>query len=37
LNSRQIAEIVDQPESTIRSRLRAARRRLAEELAEWGE
>jgi RNA polymerase sigma-70 factor (ECF subfamily) len=37
LNSRQIGEIVEQPESTVRGRLRAARRRLAEELAQWRE
>jgi RNA polymerase sigma-70 factor (ECF subfamily) len=34
-NSRQIAEIVDQPEATVRGRLRAVRQRLAEELAGW--
>jgi RNA polymerase sigma-70 factor (ECF subfamily) len=37
LNSRQIAEIVGRPEATIRGRLRAARRKLAEELAEWND
>jgi RNA polymerase sigma-70 factor (ECF subfamily) len=37
LNSRQIAEIVDEPESTVRGRLRIARMRLAEKLAEWHE
>jgi len=37
LNSRQIAEIVEQPESTVRGRLRSARRQLAEDLAEWRE
>jgi RNA polymerase sigma factor (sigma-70 family) len=37
LNSRQIAEIVDEPESTVRGRLRIARMRLAEKLAEWRE
>jgi len=37
LNSREIAEIVEQPESTVRSSLRAARRRLAEDLAEWND
>jgi RNA polymerase sigma-70 factor, ECF subfamily len=37
LNSRQIAEFVEQPESTVRGRLRAARQRLARELAEWNE
>ena len=35
LNSREIGEIVGLPEATVRSRLRAARRKLAEELAEW--
>jgi len=35
LNSRQIAEIVGMPEATVRGRLRAARSKLAEELAEW--
>ena len=35
LNSRQVAEIVGMPEATVRGRLRAARRKLAEELAEW--
>lgn len=37
LNSRQMAEIVGIPESTIRGRLRAARRKLAFELAGWNE
>jgi RNA polymerase sigma-70 factor (ECF subfamily) len=37
LNSRQIAEIVEQPESTVRSRLRIARLQLAEWLADWNE
>jgi len=37
LNSRQIAEIVGMPESTIRGRLRAARRKLAVELADWND
>jgi RNA polymerase sigma-70 factor (ECF subfamily) len=37
LNSRQIAEIVGRPEATIRGRLRAARRKLAEQLAEWND
>ena len=32
---RQIAEIVEMPEATVRSRLRAARRKLAEELGDW--
>jgi RNA polymerase sigma-70 factor (ECF subfamily) len=35
LNSRQIAEIVGQPDATVRGRLRAARRKLAAELADW--
>jgi RNA polymerase sigma-70 factor (ECF subfamily) len=35
LNSREIGEIVGLPEATVRGRLRAARRKLAEELAEW--
>jgi RNA polymerase sigma factor (sigma-70 family) len=34
LNSREIAEIVGRPEATVRSRLRAARRKLALELEE---
>ena len=34
-NSREIAEIVQQPESTVRGRLRLARQRLAELLADW--
>jgi len=37
LNSREIAEIVGRPEATIRSRLRAARRKLAKELEEWND
>ena len=37
LNSREIAEIVEQPESTVRSRLRAARTQLAGDLAEWND
>jgi RNA polymerase sigma factor (sigma-70 family) len=36
-NSRQIAELVEQPESTIRGRLRACRLWLASELAEWND
>lgn len=36
-NSRQIAEIVDQPEATVRGRLRIARQFLARELAEWND
>ena len=35
LNSREIAEIVNQPEATVRGRLRALRLRLADELAGW--
>jgi RNA polymerase sigma-70 factor (ECF subfamily) len=35
LNSRQIAEIVGVPEATVRGRLRSARRKLADELADW--
>ncbi|MBI1899480.1 MAG: sigma-70 family RNA polymerase sigma factor [Planctomycetia bacterium] len=37
LNSREIAEIVGVPESTVRGRLRAARQKLAQELAEHGD
>jgi RNA polymerase sigma-70 factor, ECF subfamily len=37
LNSRQIGEIVSLPEATVRGRLRAARRLLAAELADWNE
>ena len=37
LNSREIAEIVGIPESTVRGRLRAARRKLAIELADWND
>jgi RNA polymerase sigma-70 factor (ECF subfamily) len=37
LNSREIAEIVGRPEGTIRSRLRAARLKLAKELEEWND
>jgi RNA polymerase sigma-70 factor (ECF subfamily) len=37
LNSREIAEIVGIPESTVRGRLRAARRKLALELAGWND
>jgi RNA polymerase sigma factor (sigma-70 family) len=36
-NSRQIAELVEQPESTVRGRLRACRLRLASELGEWND
>src|SRR5262245_34812836 len=35
LDSRQIAHIVGQPDSTVRGRLRAARRKLASEFADW--
>ena len=37
LNSREIAEIVGIPESTVRGRLRAARQKLAIELASWND
>jgi RNA polymerase sigma-70 factor (ECF subfamily) len=37
LNSREIAEIVARPEATVRSRLRAARRKLAQELEDWND
>ena len=37
LNSREIAETVGIPESTIRGRLRTARRKLAQELADWND
>jgi RNA polymerase sigma-70 factor, ECF subfamily len=37
LNSRQIAEIVEMPEATVRGRLRSARRKLADELVDWKE
>ncbi|HZL91857.1 MAG TPA: sigma-70 family RNA polymerase sigma factor [Pirellulaceae bacterium] len=37
LNSREIAQIVGIPESTVRGRLRAARRKLAEELVSWND
>src|SRR5262245_3123604 len=37
LNSREIAEIVGIPESTVRGRLRATRRKLAIELAGWND
>jgi RNA polymerase sigma factor (sigma-70 family) len=36
-NSRQIAELAEEPESTIRGRLRACRLRLASELGEWND
>ena len=36
-NSRQIAELTEEPESTIRGRLRACRLRLASELGEWND
>ena len=35
LNSREIGEIVGMPEATVRGRLRAARQKLAHELADW--
>lgn len=35
LNARQIGEIVGMPEATVRGRLRVARRKLAEQLADW--
>jgi len=35
LNSRQIAEMVGMQEATVRGRLRTARRKLADELADW--
>jgi RNA polymerase sigma factor (sigma-70 family) len=35
LNSREIGEILGMPEATIRGRLRAARQKLAHELADW--
>ncbi len=37
LNSREIAAIVEQPESTVRSSLRTARKQLAADLAEWND
>jgi len=37
LNSREIAEIVDMPEATVRGHLRAARRKLADELEDWND
>jgi RNA polymerase sigma-70 factor, ECF subfamily len=37
LNSRQIGEILGLPEATIRGRLRAARHKLAAELADWND
>jgi RNA polymerase sigma-70 factor, ECF subfamily len=37
LNSREIAEVVGRPEATVRSRLRAARQKLAKELGEWND
>ena len=37
MNSREIAEIVGIPESTVRGRLRAARQKLADELASWND
>lgn len=37
LNSREISEIVGLPESTVRGRLRTARRKLALDLADWND
>jgi RNA polymerase sigma factor (sigma-70 family) len=37
LNSREIAAIAGIPDTTVRTRLRAIRRRLAVELAEWND
>jgi RNA polymerase sigma-70 factor (ECF subfamily) len=37
LNSREIGELLEQPESTVRSRLRAARRQLADDRADWND
>jgi RNA polymerase sigma-70 factor (ECF subfamily) len=37
LNSREIAAILGIPDTTVRTRLRAIRRRLAGELAEWND
>lgn len=37
LNSREIAEIVGIPETTVRGRLRVARLKLAKELASWND
>lgn len=37
LNSREIADIVGIPESTVRGRLRAARQKLAKDLASWND
>jgi RNA polymerase sigma-70 factor (ECF subfamily) len=37
LNSREISEIVGLPETTVRTRLRAARLKLAAELADWSD
>lgn len=37
LNSREIGQIMDLPEATVRGRLRAARRKLAQELADWND
>lgn len=37
LNSREIAEVVGIPEATVRGRLRAARQKLAKELASWND
>jgi RNA polymerase sigma-70 factor (ECF subfamily) len=37
LNSREIADIVGMPETTVRGRLRAVRRKLADELEDWND
>lgn len=37
LNSREIADIVGMPEATVRGHLRAARRKLADELEDWND
>jgi RNA polymerase sigma-70 factor (ECF subfamily) len=37
LNSREIGEVLQSPEGTVRSHLAKARRRLARELADWDE
>jgi DNA-directed RNA polymerase specialized sigma24 family protein len=37
LNSREIGQITNLPEATVRGRLRAARRKLAEVLSDWND
>jgi RNA polymerase sigma factor (sigma-70 family) len=37
LNSREIGEVLEMPESTVRSHLAKARRQLARDLADWNE